>query len=172
MSFEELLTRIKPKLRGIAVKLDGRYTSFNDDDLCQEALCVLWEKYQRGELSNKTDSYILQGCLFFLKNYIRKAYTRIDSLSMSLEKTVNENEDTLEDFVPAEESCPQVRRSGYLERDIRAYLDEREAVVLALYIRDFTTREIGCRLGISHVMVVKIIARIKVKCSALKEEIM
>lgn len=172
MSFEDLLTRIRPKLRGIAVKLDGRYTSFNDDDLYQEAMCALWVKHQRGELSDKTDSYILQGSLFFLKNYIRKAYTRIDSHSVSLEKIINENKDTLEDLVFAEGYGAGAHDGEHLERDVRIRLNEREGVVLSLYIRNFTTREIGCRLGISHVMVVKIIKKIRAKCAVFKKEIM
>ncbi|MDD5584640.1 MAG: sigma-70 family RNA polymerase sigma factor [Candidatus Omnitrophica bacterium] len=171
INFDDLVKRIRPKLRGIAVKLDGKYTSFNDDDLYQEALFELWKKHTNNQLQDKTESYILQGCLFFLKNYIRKTYTRLDHHSISLEKNINEEHDTVEDVLPVESiGVFQSSAIAVLQHDAERLLTAREKEVLLLYLEDFTTREIGKRLGISHVMVVKLLGKIRSKCGELKKE--
>jgi RNA polymerase sigma factor (sigma-70 family) len=173
MSFEELVQKISPKLRAITKKLDGRYTSFDDDDLYQEALLSLWEKYNRNKLSDKTDSYILQGCLFFLKNHIRKVYKKIDSRSTSLNTVINENEGTLEDVLASK--CIDTGSISFeyrlLLEDIYEKLSEKEKEIISLCLDDLTVREIGRRFGMSHVMVVKIKNKIKNKCASIKKEI-
>ncbi|MDD4955090.1 MAG: sigma-70 family RNA polymerase sigma factor [Candidatus Omnitrophica bacterium] len=171
--FEDLITKISPKLRAIARKLDGRYTSFDDDDLYQEALFSLWEKYNENKLSDKTDSYILQGCLFFLKNHIRKVYKKIDAKSVSLNAVINEDEGTLEDVLASRCIDPGAGsfECSLLLKDIYAKLSDQEKKVADLSINDTTVREIGKRLGISHVMVVKIRNRIKSKCETIRKEI-
>lgn len=72
MSFQELHQKLSPTIKRIAYRLNGHYRSFNHDDLYQEATIHLWSNFLKGKLSDKTDSYILQGCYFHLKNYIRK----------------------------------------------------------------------------------------------------
>lgn len=64
MTFEGLVKKINPKIKAIASRLDGRYTSFSDDDLYQEALIRLWQKFNDQKLDDKTESYIVQGCSF------------------------------------------------------------------------------------------------------------
>lgn len=171
--FEDLITKISPKLRAITKKLDGRYTSFDNDDLYQEACLSLWEKYNMNKLSDKTDSYILQGCLFFLKNHIRKVYKKIDSRSMSLNTVINEDDGTFEDVLI---SSYADTRNNSLNNDllleaIYARLSEKEKKIIGLYLDDLTVREIGKRLCISHVMVLKIKNRIKDKCAKIRKEI-
>jgi len=174
MSFEELVQKISPKLRAITRKLDGRYTSFDDDDLYQEALLSLWEKYNKNKLSDKTDSYILQGCLFFLKNHIRKVYKKIDSKSMSLNTIINEDEGTLEDVLISSYAGPRNNslNNELLLEAIYARLSEKEKKIIGLYLDELTVREIGKRCGVSHVMVLKIKNRIKDKCANIKKEIL
>ncbi len=174
MDFEVLVKRISPKLRAITKKLDGRYTSFDDDDLYQEALLSLWEKYNKNKLSDKTDSYILQGCLFFLKNHIRKVYKKMDSRSISLNTVINEDEGTLEDVLISSyaDSRNNSLNNDLLLEAIYARLSEKEKKIIGLYLDDLTVREIGRRCGISHVMVLKIRSRIKDKCANIKKEIM
>jgi RNA polymerase sigma factor (sigma-70 family) len=173
MVFEELVTKLSPKLRAIAKKLDDHYSAFNDDDLYQETVLDLWLKYRAGVLGNKTDSYILQGCFFFLKNYIRKNYKAVDARSVSLCNPINGQNQTLEDIL-----CAQY---GYGLADIEAKillenisrrLCERERDILNLSIADTTTRDIGKKLGISHVMVVKIKNKLKNKYKGLRKEIL
>jgi len=174
MEFEGLVKKVAPKLRAIARKLDGRYTPFDDDDLYQEALLSLWEKYNKNQLSDKTDSYILQGCLFFLKNHIRKVYKKIDSVSVSLSAVINENEGTLEDVLASRHpaAASSSLDSDLLLEDIYEKLSEKEKQIVGLCLDDLTIREIGRRLGISHVMVLKIKNKIKDKCAIIKKEIL
>ena len=72
MSFDVLMKRISPTLQRITQKLNGHFTFMDHEDLFQEALLHLWTDFQNGSLSDKTDSYVLQGCYYHLKNYIRK----------------------------------------------------------------------------------------------------
>ena len=100
MVFGELVNRIRPKLKGIIYKLGYSSTLFNDEDLFQEALMYLWDHFQKGLLEDKTDSYILQGCYFNLKNYLRTASAK--SREISLEKIT-------ETSLPAEMNCVSKR---------------------------------------------------------------
>jgi RNA polymerase sigma factor (sigma-70 family) len=167
MDFVGLLKRISPKLRGITYRLNGRHCFFNDEDLYQEALVHLWESFRRGVLGDKTDSYILQGCYFYLKNYMRKNFEK--GCLVSLE---SENQDeggvALRDVIAGD-----FNKSGYLDYLHDKLLAEviqnngllqREKEILRLYAQGLATREIGERLGVSHVSVVKATRRIRQKC--------
>lgn len=177
MNFEDLTKRISPKLNAIAHKLNGRYTFFNEDDLYQEALLNLWQKYNKGELSDKTDSYIIQGCFFFLKNYIRKIYKKIDINTIRLEDFIEDQDNTdnnsfensflLEDKTDEEDFVNTKLLTDYLFQQ----LSERERKILQFCLEGLTKREIGNKLGISHVMVMKIEKRIREKCKEFKKEI-
>jgi RNA polymerase sigma factor (sigma-70 family) len=164
MRFEQMVSKVSPGLRNIARKLDGRYTTFTDDDLYQEAMVDLWLKHKAGATVDKTDSYLLQGCFFFLKNYIRKAYNSADRVSSSLQEYVTEDltrEDLLEqkggDFSVALENKVLLEQFWKL-------LNSREKTVLSLMAEGRTSREIGRKIGLSHVMVLKIKNRIQEKC--------
>lgn len=82
MGFEELIKKLSPKLTRITYRLNGRFSFFNHEDLYQESLIHLWLKFKQGDLSDKTESYILQGCYFHLKNYIRKNCNKVKLLSL------------------------------------------------------------------------------------------
>jgi RNA polymerase sigma factor (sigma-70 family) len=173
MSFEELVKKVSPKLKAIARKLDGRYTSFDDDDLYQEALLGLWQKYNSRQLEGKTDSYILQGCMFFLKNHIRKVYKKIDSHSVSLNAILTEDDYTLEDTLTSfsiESPSESLGNKLFLE-DVNKLFDERQRRILRYCLEGATVREIGNKLGISHAMVVKIKNKMKDKCRDIKKEL-
>jgi DNA-directed RNA polymerase specialized sigma subunit len=136
MDFKELVRKISPKLKAITHRLNGRFTFFNDEDLYQEALIYLWVDFNQRKLDDKTDSYILQGCYFHLKNYIRiiqdkKALVSLDAL------------------------VETIRNNG---------LTEREKDIFNLALSGLTTREIGNKLGISHVRVIKLQKKIREKC--------
>lgn len=170
MSFNELLKRISPTLKRITYKLNGHFSYFNDEDLYQEALMHLWQDFQAGKLDDKTESYVLQGCYFHLKNYLRKVKTKVNLVS--LETVINEEGLNLEDRLSSESKQDH---PGYLEN--RSLLEcmqnngltEREKKVLALFLEGLTVREIGQRLGISHVRIVKIKANIRRKSTYLLE---
>ena len=166
MSFEELSRKFSPTIKRIAYKLNGRHRSFDHDDLCQEAILHLWNAFRQDKLADKTDSYILQGCYFHLKNYIRKVNERPD---LSLDKMI---------FSGSEDSEFKDLIVDSHQKDIRELLDSklladtilnngfdpREKKILMLFKNGLTTRDIGKRIGLSHVSVVKIMSKIRAKC--------
>lgn len=166
MEYARLLKKLLPKIKGIAFKLNRYYGSFAYDDLCQEAIIHLWVNFKAGRLAEKTQSYILQGCYFHLRNYIRK-FSEKNTL-LSLDSLINDdNEVTLEGLIVLDD-----------ERDLRDVLNNnflveaienngftiREKQILRFYKKGLTTREIGGRLSLSHVRIVKIMQNIRIKC--------
>ena len=163
MSFEVLLLRISPTLKKITKKLNGHHSFFNDDDLYQEALVHLWIDYKEGMLHDKTDSYILQGCYFHLRNYLRKVQDNVTLVSLNT--PIGEDGVVLEDsMVPDNGSNYDYLESKLqIEAVEKECLTEREKKVLIYFLEGMSMREIGAKLGISHVMVLKIRNRIKDK---------
>ena len=167
MYFKELIKRISPILKRITYRLNGHYSFFNDEDLYQEALVHLWVDYKDGKLIDKTDSYILQGCYFYLKNYLRKNYDK--ARLISLENTVNDEDGTfnLDDILSSgnPKSCLEfIHCEMLIEKINNNGLTQREKEVFNLALEGLTTREIGSRLGISHVRIVKLKGKIREKC--------
>lgn len=165
--FEEYIERLSPTLRRITYRLNGHFSFFNDDDLFQEAMEHLWVSFQKGSLDNKTDSFVLQGCYFHLKNYIRKM---IDKAKLtSINSVIDEEGTTLEDILIAEDhSIEDAADNAMLGEKIEmGGLSKREGEILTLSLEGLTVREIGRRMGISHVMVIKIKKQIRVKCVVL-----
>ncbi len=171
MPYEELVKKLSPKLKGITHKLNGRFTFFTDDDLFQEALLHLWVDYKGDKLSDKTDSYILQGCYFHLKNYIRIVQDK--SRLVSIDAPVNEKNPELGCYGSCLED-PKPYRDGIankilIEDILNDGLTEREKEVFSFYLKGLTTREIGEKLGVSHVRVVKLQNKIKIKCQKFRD---
>jgi len=166
--FDKMIEKLSPTLRRIVRRMNGHFTFFNDDDLYQEALVHMWILFGKGDLNDKTDSYILQGCYFHLKNYVRKTLDKASLVSLS--EPSGEDSTTLEDTLASgsDGDYSGIDTRVLAENDIFKSLSEREREVLRLIMEGMTVREAGSRLGISHVMVVKIRARIKEKCAGLK----
>ena len=127
----------------------------------------LWRDYKDGKLVDKTDSYILQGCYFHLKNYIRKNYDK--AKLVSLENMANEEGATFDldkilSLENPESSFELVNCKMLIEKINNNGLTRREKEVFCLALEGLTTREIGGRLGISHVRVVKLKGKIRDKC--------
>ncbi len=171
MCFEQLVKKISPKLKGITHKLNGRFTFFNDDDLFQEALLHLWLDYESGKLGDKTDSYILQGCYFHLKNYIRIVQDK--SRLVSIDAPINEENPDLgcyESYLEDPKPCrDDTSRKMLVEDILNDGLTKREKEVFSFYLEGLTTREIGEKLGVSHVRVVKLQKKIKIKCQKFRD---
>lgn len=172
MTYEELLKKISPVLRRIAYKLGAHHSHFDQGDLYQEALVHLWRRFEEGVLDDKTDSYILQGCYFHLKNYIRTESDK--GRLVSFETPVSSDGTTLSDtmrLVDEEASTHRESLHGkmLLEELINNGFSPREKSIIAYLSEGLTTREMGLRLGISHVRVVKLIGELRVKCQAYKD---
>jgi RNA polymerase sigma factor (sigma-70 family) len=170
MLFQELLGRLSSKLKGIAYKIHKADPAFQPDDLYQEAATHLWMEYQQGKLSEKTDSYILQGAYFYLKSYTRA--TRDDMPSLSMNAPINDTGEELQDFILSPESLNAPEGSDLdllMEQAFNSALDRKEKEVVFFYLQGWTTREISERLGVSHVSIVNMESRIREKCQKLKQ---
>jgi RNA polymerase sigma factor (sigma-70 family) len=161
MSFDILIKRVSPTLQRITQKLNGRFSFMDHDDLFQEAVLRLWIDFQGGRLEAKTDSYILQGCYFHLKNYIRKMQG--SATVVSLNSMIDEESGRLEELIEADEvdAIDYVDGKMQVEALLAEGVSDRERDVLAFSMEGMTTREIGEKLGISHVAVVKVRNRIR-----------
>jgi len=165
--FALLVKRLTPTIRRISYKVSKGFSYFDHEDLFQEALIYLWKSFLSGKLEDKTDSYILQGCYFNLKNYFR-THSR-NTKAVSFESLINEEGDIIENVAFLNRQRPreylEYFHNKFLADAIRNNgLSVREKEVLFLYADGLTTREIGSRLGVSHVSVVKVMANAREKC--------
>jgi len=170
MYFENLIKRIVPSLKKVVCRLKpGNHPFLSDDDLLQEAMMHLWQDFQEGKLASKGDKYILEGCYFYLKNYLRtrhrlvrgirnsenvfNMYEKGKTYQLQVAAVRNDPEDYI-DLLDAKLLVALIQREG---------TDKKEKTILSLYAEGLTTRQIGIRLGISHVWVVKLMQRIRHK---------
>lgn len=175
MDFNDLLERLTPKLNAIARKVKFCYTYCDKDDFFQEALLYLWIRHREGLWDDKTESYVLQGCYYFLKNYVRRLCKMVDKKSVSMNTPLNgDSEKILEDLIIDEKTVhSEDALDIYMMLDeAEGVMTEREKEVFYLKIEGKTTREIGERFGVSHVAIVKLQKNIRAKCSIIKDEIM
>ena len=168
MEFEGLVKKLSPTVRRIAYKLNGRYRSFSHDDLYQEALLHLWNNFNSGRLADKTDSYILQGCYFHLKNYIRKVNEKPNIISLDMPVGQEEGDNVLEEILylkfTAQEDCRNFLHVKFLAEAIQNNgFNLREKRILLFLKEGLTTRDIGKRIGLSHVSIVKALKMIRKK---------
>lgn len=155
MEFEELVAQVAPRLKRITSELSCRSYLEDGEDLYQEAMVYLLESWRNGKWVDKSISYIVQGCYFYLRNYLRakKAYRAV----LSLEEVVGGEENltaTLHDVEGQVTGRVLISELG---------LTSRELQVLGLIMQEMSTREIGALLGISHVRVVKIRQKVREK---------
>lgn len=166
MDFEELHRKLSPTIKRIAFRLNGHYRSFSHDDLYQEAVIHLWSDFLKGKLSDKTDSYILQGCYFHLRNYIRKVNERSGIVSIDAVLSVD-SDTTMGDVLGEHFACDDCREelhNKFLAQSIRNNgFSRREKMLLEYCSQGLTTRDIGKRLGVSHVTVLKMMGKIRRK---------
>ncbi len=165
--FKTMVRRLSHTLKKITHRLNPHSSFIGEQDLFQEALIQVWNRFDAGGLDDKTDSYILQGCYFHLKNYLRKNQDRPALVSMS---SIME-QDGLEEVFFADDLACYDYLEGVLEIEaIESGMNEREKDVLFLSLEGMTTREIGKKLGVSHVSVVKTRNRIKENYERLSRE--
>jgi len=58
MEFSELVKKFSPRIKQLAARMPTFSQSIDQDDLYQEILFSLWERWRKGEFDDKTDGYI------------------------------------------------------------------------------------------------------------------
>lgn len=156
MEFEELYKRVSPRLKRIAGFYNGRSYSFDRDDLYQEMANHLWNHFKEGVPEGLNDSYIIKGCEFHILNYMRKEKEKVYKVSM--EAPINENGDTLRETLSdgAESLDSRVDKKMLVDHIMNNGFSDREKEIFKLLLEGYTVREAGEKIGISHVMVVKL----------------
>ena len=156
MEFEELAKRFSPYIRYLSSRSYIPSSAIDKEDLYQEMLFSLWERWRKGELTDKTDSYIKGSCYFCLKNYLRKFKEKAKLIS--LQEPLGENGVSLEELIPDQKSLLPERLDDaiFIQQMKEKELTRREKEVTNFLSQSYTLREIGKRLGVSHVMVLKI----------------
>lgn len=157
MEFCEFTSQFSSGIKAIAHKHRPQSGFIDESDLVQEALVSLWLKWKEGKLSNKNKSYILKGCYFEMKNFLRKS---LDSVTpVSLNTAIDEEGTPLEEVIPDERldnSENNVEAHNLIDEIRNDGLTIREKEVFEYFLKGFNVRQIGEKLGISHVRVVKI----------------
>src|SRR5690606_16186763 len=115
---------------------------------------------------------ILQGCYFHLRNYLRKVQDK--AIVLSLNTGAGGDSSRLEDVLATDGAgvFENLESSIDVEAGEAKYFTDREKTVLSLIMEGMSMREIGAKIGISHVMVLKIRNRIRDKYSQFNTESM
>lgn len=165
----EIVNSIKYQIRAIIRKLNINYQYIDSDDLYQEILLYLWQEQEKGQLKDKNDSYILQGCYYYLKNYIRKNI-KTESTSKKTYPPEEIGHKITEEPELINGSFNNCFFDDYLFFDeFSKELSMREKILLNFLIKGLSNREIAKKLGVSHTMVAKIRKKIKKKYQLFNE---
>jgi RNA polymerase sigma factor (sigma-70 family) len=157
--FQSIYKNLSPRINYIAAKLAFIYSKrkplLSKEDLYQEMCLWLWEHYQHGVPPGINDAYIIQGCRFHIQNFIRK--TKEKCSAISLDQPVTPEGQTLKDFLPdpGPEFRNEIEANLLTERIEKENFSTKERKIFFLLKKDYTTRQIGKKLNISHVMVIK-----------------
>ncbi|MDP1854199.1 MAG: sigma-70 family RNA polymerase sigma factor [Candidatus Omnitrophota bacterium] len=166
MEFNELASQFNSGIKAIASKHRPQCGFIDAQDLAQEALLSLWLKWKAGSLKDKNKSYILKGCYFEMKNFLRKSLDAVTPVSLDV--PIDEEGATLKEIIPdARLNDDHSIEVNFLIDAIRNDgLTTREKEVFEYFLLGLNTRQIGRKLGISHVRVVKIEKNIWAKTRA------
>lgn len=164
MSFETLFNRISPRIKRMAKSYKANCSFLDEDDLYQEMCIHLWNNFKEGLPGHINDAYVVRGCNLYLLNVLRKEKEKVQVLS--LENPFNEDGNTLKDVLPdtREPFDSYIEKKITIEDIKNNGFSRREKKVFTLRLSGFTLREIGKKLGISHVMVLKIEKKFRRKC--------
>lgn len=161
MSFNNLYTRISPRLRRVANRYKRFNLSIDKDDLYQEMSLHLWNNFKDGVPSGINDAYIIKGCEFHILNYLRLKKKK--AVFLSMDEPINEQGLKLQDILvqdQAESACRKLEQRLVFEEIMNNGFTEREKQVLKHLLEGHTVRGVGEKLNISHVMVLKYKQRI------------
>lgn len=164
-TFMQLIDKFRPALKRLSAR--NRFLGFIDkDDLYQEAVINLWNRFKEGQLENKTSSYIARGCYFHIQNYIRTHKVRNNILSLEAPIAFGEEESfCLKDIIRDEnqDALAQLNCRFIVDDIMNNGLTKREKDVFRLLYAGLNFREVAKKLGISHVRVVKLKQNIRDK---------
>lgn len=126
------------------------------EDLYQELLYHLWERWRGGEFEGKTDAYIVRSCYFHLKNYLRRYKEKAKLISLN--EPLGDEGISLGELIPAQTHLfdKKIDDVIFIQQMKNKELTRREKEVTELLSQGYTLREIGKKLNISHVRVLKI----------------
>lgn len=156
MEFEAIYKKFSVPIIKLAKKCRSYSNSINEEDMAQEMCIHLWQEHINGKLQDKTDSYIIQSLWFCAKNYLRKKRDR--GILVSLDEPVHGEDIFLRDIIPdqSQSFTKTLENEMFIQRIRNNGLSKREKEVFNLCLEGCNLREIGVRLGISHVRVFKI----------------
>ena len=164
--FKDLVKRLTPKLRAISKKLDGRISFLSHEDLFQEALIYIMNMHKIGALADKTESYVLQGAYYHLQNFIRKINSKTGTIS--IDSFFSSCEDADEKLSIKDESSvsflEDLNNRLLADELLNNGFTQKEKELLGFLKEGLTTREIGQRFGVSHVMIVRMTADLRSRC--------
>ncbi|MFH1416091.1 MAG: sigma-70 family RNA polymerase sigma factor [Elusimicrobiota bacterium] len=170
MKFEELLDELSPGLVAISKNISSNDSSFDSDDMVQEMMINLMNRWKNSEIEGFNNSYILQSCWFHIKNHLRKYNRSYETLTLDEYTDDDRSKGLIDVYDNSDENEDEYEllEGKILKEDIeKEDLTEREKEVLSLTLGGYTLRETAAALKISFVRVHKILNNIKSKASKM-----
>lgn len=159
MKFNALYNLLSSRLKITASRLakshNSKNMSIDADDLYQEMSVHLWNNFKDGLPAGINAAYVIKGCQFHVLNYLRKKRFKVKILSLddlrdeaghSLKDVLSNPDQSVRRRIDNQLTIDYIRNNGF---------SPREKEVFSLLLEGNTVREVGVKLGISHVMVVK-----------------
>lgn len=164
MRFEDYLKEASGKIKAMIHKIHIASSFLGEEDLYQEAVTHLWQRFNQGELGDKNTSYIVKGCYFHLKNYQRTALEKFNLLEEPEENEEGEERPgALDLFADSENPRERINANLFIWDLKNNGLTKREKEVIDLMLQGLTVREIASCIGVSHVRVVALTKQIREK---------
>ena len=151
-----MIRQFNSDIKALAYRYNPEYSFVDSDDLAQEAITRLWFKWKEGKLKDKNRSYILRGCYFDMKNFIRKS--REAKAPLSLDMPIDETGVSLKEIIVDKATLTKedTEANFFIDSIRNDGLTFREKQVFEYFLQGLNTRQIGKKLGISHVRVVQL----------------
>ena len=129
MDFESYLNKIVPDLEKIAMKYNSHRTYLDKEDLLSEMVLHLFKEYKNGNLIDKTKSYIIQSCYFYLLNFLRVNVEKQKFISLTepmteegltFEEILSDNFASFDDIIEEKIFLRKIMNDGLtkIEKDI------------------------------------------------------
>ena len=156
-TYEELIKKIDPHLKFISKSFKNNLRYISPEDILQELYFDLWQKWSTGKLKKKNISYIKKGCFYFLKNFSRKYSEKLRIVPDYNPEIIAEKE-----LVTRKNLIERKIDDAIFIKQIRdAHFSMRDKEVIELTMKNYSTREIGKKIGISHSRVIQIQKKFK-----------